>query len=1047
MADDNYGTYNMFAKITVISLNNRIMVLLATALLLAWGIFVARDMPIDLMPDTRPPSVIITAEAGALTSEEVEQLITVPIEQALAGVPGIVSMRSMTNASVAYFQLIFSWGTDALRARQMVGERLLLVREKLPDGVVPILAPMGTATGLIMTIAVTGGDNPMALREYVDWVLRPRLMAVEGVSQIFVIGGEVRTLQFTPNMEMMHFYGITLADLERALAQFGSNTSGGFSDVFGTNYAIRNIGRTYSLTDMRDVVVAYRDGAAVMLQQVGDTRYAPAFTQGNSAFNGQPSVNVSVIKHPHANTVQLSDRIKAVVLEMQNSAPQGVNIGEVSYRQADMIREAVANLGEVLRDAVVIVALVLLAFLCAVRPTLISLTAIPVSLVICLIVFHISGTTINTMTLGGIAIGIGALVDDAVVNVENILRRLIENREKECPEHTLTVLARASNEVRSGILYATAIILIVFIPLLTLPGQQGRMFQPLAVAFVISIAASLIVSITITPVLSFYAFPNMKSLSKSHGGALVRSLRSKNDGLLLQALDRPKLVLGVAGAAVAISAASILFMPRAFLPQFNEGNVYVTMLLPPDVSMAESYKIGNLAAQFLRNLPEVKSISQRTGRYDGDSDVDPVSSNEFQLRIVLDNQRSLSQLMTEIRRQMAVFPGEVNVTQFLISRLQSQDNMVRGDLVLKVFGPDLRTIRLIAERFKKKFQNIPGLVDIEVEQQTFSPQYRFKIDYERAKLFGIPPAEVTGAMGTLANGKVVSQVIEGRRRFDVVIKLSEKDRGPESLAQIRVDTPSGPVPLSSLAAVTASTGPSRILRENGERRIALMANVKAGADLTSIVSTIREAVLTMPMPDGYRVVFGGDFEQGEEARTKLALLAPLSLLLMFMLLYQKFRSPVLCAIIMGNIPLALVGSVAALWIMGLNLDLAAMIGFIAVGGVAVRNSLLKISHYINLHLHEGMPLGRELILRGSAERLMPVLMTALAAGLALAPLLFVSDRAGAEILHPVAVTVFGGLISSTLLDSFTTPILFHVVGERAVRKSISNNGRMKEEIF
>lgn len=1037
----------MFAAIVTQSLRHRVFVLIATAILLVWGTIVARDMPIDLLPQTRPPSVVLTAEAGAMTGEEVEQLITIPMEMALNGVPGLTALRSMTNASVAYFQLVFEWGTDPLRARQLVGERLNLVREKLPDGVVPTLAPMSAATGLIMHMGVTGGESPMALREYVDWVVRPRLMAVEGVSQIFVIGGEVRTFQFTPNIDLMQHYNVTLGEVEKAVSQFGTNTSGGFSDVLGTNYAVRNIGRTHSLDDMRNLVVAFREGAPIMLRQIGEVRFAPAFRQGRGAYNGEPSVNLSVMKQPQANTVQVTDRITATLAELQKSAPAGIKLGQVSYSQADMIHEAIENVGDVLRDAVAIVAVVLLVFLGTLRPAVISLMAIPVSLVTCALVFDLLGLTINTMTLGGIAIGIGALVDDAVVDVENILRRLGENRKRERPLPVLTVIAQASQEVRSGIVYATAVILIVFIPLLAMPGQVGRMFQPLALAFVISIVASLIVSITVTPALCSYLIPNMKALTKEHGGPFAHWLKRLNQRALLWVLDRPRAVLGGAALAVVIAAASTPFLPRSFLPQFNEGNVYVTLLLSPDTSIAESFRIGHLAEQFLMKVPEVKALSRRSGRYDEDSDVDPINDNEMPLRIKLDNGRTLSELMADIRRMMAVFPGEVNVTQFLIERMQSQDNMVRGDIVLKVFGPDLPTIRLIAERFKADFQKIPGLVDIAVEQQTYAPQFRIRIDYARAGLFGITPAEITAKLGAFTNGRTVSQVIENGRRFDVVIRLSEEDRNAMALDRIRIDTPSGPVPLSSFATMTPSVGPSRILHENGERRIALMANTDGAADMAKIVARARELVAAANLPTGYRIVLEGDFKQGEEGRIKLALLSPVSLILMFVLLQQRFRSVVLCAIIMGNIPLALVGSVAALWLTGLDLDLAAMIGFIAVTGVAVRNSLLKVSHFINLHLHEGMPLGRELVLRGSAERLMPVLMTALAAGLALVPLLFVSDRAGTEILHPVAVAIFGGLISSTLLDTFTTPLLFELVGERAVRKVIASNEKLAYETF
>ncbi len=1038
----------MFALIVSYSIRHRVFVLAAAVLLVAWGGMIARNMPIDLMPETRQPSVIVTAEAGALASEEVEQLVVQPIEAVMNGIPGVAGVRSMSNASVAYFQVLFDFGSDAYRNRQLVAERLVLVREQLPSGITPVLAPMSAATGLLMHMGVTGGENPMALREYVDWVLRPRLVATEGVSQVFPIGGQVRTYQFTPDPMLMQHLGITLAEVERTLSQFGTNSSGGFSDVLGTSYSMRNIGRTTSLDDMRDLVVAYRDRVAITLGQIGKVGFEPRVKRGDGAFDGKPSVNLSIIKQPSANTVQVSDRIEALMREMQRTAPPGVRLGQISFNQADMVKESISNVGSVLFDAIIIVAVVLLLFLGSLRPTIISLLAIPISLVISAIVFNAMSITLNTMTLGGIAIGIGALVDDAVVNVENILRRLGQNRQRTRPEPIETVITTASQEVRSGIVYATLIILVVFIPLLAMPGQPGRMFAPMAMAFIVSIVASLIVSITVTPAMSYYLLPGMKSLEREHGGPFARWLKRLNARALGWVLDRPRTVLGSAVLAVAVAMmASVPFLPRSFLPQLNEGNVYVTLHLKPDISIAESFRIGHLAEQILMQVPEVKALSRRSGRYDGDSDVDAVNANELPLRIKLDNGRSLKELMDDIRHRMAIFSGDLNVTQFLIERMQSQDNMVRGDIVLKIFGSDLPTLRVLATRFAAEVEKIPGLTDINVEQQTYAPQQRIVVDYQRAALFGITPAEVTKMLATFTNGRVVSQVIENGRRFDVVVRLRDEDRTADALGRLRIDTPAGSVPLSSIASIEPNYGPSRILREDGVRRIALMINTDGTGDTAKIVARIRDLMASTPLPIGYRTSLEGDFRLGEQGRVVLSILTPVSLFLIFLLLHQRFNSVVLCAIIMGNIPLALVGSVAAVWLSGLDLDLAAMIGFIAVTGVAVRNSLLKVSHFINLHLHEGIPPGRELIMRGSGERLIPVLMTALAAGAALVPLLFVSDRAGTEILHPVAVAIFGGLISSTLLDTFTTPVLFERFGQRALRKMIATDEKLAYETF
>jgi HME family heavy-metal exporter len=1038
----------VFQAIVGFSLRHRVFVLIAAAVLVAWGAYLARDMPIDLLPEIRQPSVIINVDAPGLGAEEMEHLVTMPIEMALSGMPGVTSVRSRSANAANYIQVLFEWGTDPYRNRQVVAERLSLVRDQLPDNVTPVMAPMSAATGLVMHMGVTGGASPMALREYVDWVLRPRMLAAEGVSQVFPIGGEVRTYRFTPNPMLMRQMDVTIDQLETTLKSFGTNTTGGFSDVHGTEYTVRNIGKPASLDDMRNVVVAYRDGVPISLGQIGDVAFAAKVKRGDGAFNGEPSVNLEVLKQPQANTVAVADRITALLEEMQKTAPAGIRLGQISYNQADMIKEAISNVGHMLRDAIIIVSIVLIVFLASLRPTAISLLAIPISLVVSVIAFHLLGATLNTMTLGGIAIAIGELVDDSVVDVENILRRLGENRKLARPEPAMKVIARASQEVRSGIVYATVIILLVFVPLFTMPGIQGRMFGPLATAYIVSIFASLVVSVTVTPALASYLLPRMKSLQGEHGGRFARWMKRRNDRALRWVLDHGRIVLAIAGIAVLSAAASVPFLPRSFLPDFNEGNIYVTLLLNPDVSLTDSFRVGHMAEQILMQVPEVKAMSRRSGHYEMDSDIDPVNDNEMPLKIRLDHGRNLQEVMADIRNRMSIFSGDLNVTQFLKERMQSEDQGVKGDIVFKIYGPDLPTLRALAMHMRDQFRwNTKGLDDLVVEQQTFSPQARIAVDYARAKLFGITPAQITQVLESFSNGRTVSQVIENGRRFDVVIRLGDADRTPTALRMLYIDTPSGSVPLSSFADVTITTGPSNILHEDGIRRIAVTANLDRHYDTAKVVQVLRELIAQAHWPIGYRTSLEGDFREGERGRQMLSILTPISILLIFTVLQQRFRSVVLCLIIMGNIPLALVGSVAAVWITGQDLNLAAIIGFIAVTGVAVRNSLLKVSHFINLHLHEGMPVDRALVLRGSAERLMPVLMTALSAGLALVPLLFASEIAGTEILHPVAVAIFGGLISSTLLDTFTTPLLFQMFGERALTRVIAGNAQLAYDTF
>jgi HME family heavy-metal exporter len=1036
----------MFQAIVGFSLRRRVFVLAAALILIGWGLMLARDMPTDLLPEIRQPTVVIVTEAGTLAAEEVEQYVTQPMEMVLNGMPGVVRVLSASSAAFSRITVSFQWGTDPYRNRQIVTERLAMARDRLPAGVVPQLAPMAAAAGLIMHMGVTGGSDPMALREYVDWVLRPRLLALEGIAQAFPIGGEVRTFRFTPNPVLMNNLGITLQQVEQTLAAFGTNSSGGFSDLYGTELPIRNIGKTNSLEDMRDVVVTFHDALPVLLGQIGDVEFVPRVKRGDSTFNGQPSVNLALVKQPGANTVRVAEEVKKLLVDMQTTAPEGIKLGQISYSQADMITEAISNVGHMLRDAVIIVAIVLFIFLANLRSTAISLLAIPISLVVSIIVFHLLGVTLNTMTLGGIAIGLGELVDDSVVDVENILRRLGENRRKPRPDPVMVVIARASQEVRSGIVYATVIILLVFIPLFAMPGAQGRMFGPLATAYIVSIFASLVVSITVTPVLASYLFPKMRALEQQHGGWLARWLKRRNERALIWVLDHRRPVVIATGVAVLAAIASVPLLPRSFLPEFNEGNIYVTLLMKPGMSLAETNRIGHMAEQIMAQMPEVTTMSRRAGRFEMDEDGDPVNDTETMLKISLDKGRDRHAVMADLRQRLAIFSGDLSVTQYLTERFQSADSGVKGEIVLKIFGPDLATLRSLADRVREKFAAVPGLVDLLVEQQTNTPQVRIAVDYSRAKLFGITPAAITQVLESFSNGRVVSQIIDNGRRFDVVIRLNDAARTPEALALLRLDTPSGSVPLSAFATVSTTTGPSLVLREDSVRRIAVMANTD-GSSMSDIVTQMREALSTVPMPVGYRTSLEGSFKQGEEGRVMMSILTPISILLIFLVLQQRFRSSVLCLIIMGNIPLALVGSVAALWISGQDLNLGAMIGFIAVTGVAVRNSLLKVSHFINLHLHEGMPQGRDLVLRGSSERLMPVLMTALAAGLALTPLLFASDVPGTEILHPVAVAIFGGLISSTLLDTFTTPLLFERFGQRALARVISSNAALALETF
>ena len=1024
----------MFLAIVGFSLRYRAVVLVVAALLLGWGGLVAGALPIELLPETRPPAVTVTAEAGTLAAEEVEQLVTLPIEQAMQGIAGATGVRSTSSAGSSLVQVVFGWGADPYRDRQLVSEKLALARERLPAGVVPLLAPLSAASGTVMVMGVTGGANPMALRDYVDSVLRPRLLTLDGVSEVRVAGGEVRSFRFTPNPVLMEYRGVTLAEVERALAGFGG-TAGHDADGAG------------SLDEMRGLVVSSREGGPVLLGQVGEATVAPAATRGGASFDGKPSVNLDILRHPGANTVEVADRVLATVEEMRQSAPAGVTLGLISYNQADPIRAAVENVSGLLLDGVVLVALVLLVFLARLWPAAISLAAIPISLVVTVIVFRLVGLSVNNMTLGGIAIALGQLVDDSVVNVENILRRLDENRKLARPKPAIQVIAQASREVRSGIVHATLVVMIVFIPLLAMPGQPGRMLAPMMIATIVSILASLVVSITVTPALASYLLPQMPLFGWERDRGLWRRLCRGHECALIRVLDRPRAALTLVLLAVLAAAAAVPSLPRSFLPQFDEGNVDLRLRLDPGLPAAESARIGHMAEQILMQIPEVKALSRRSGGTDPGAGSVPVNDNEMVLRVRLDQGRDRSELEADIRQRLAIFAARADVSQFQLRRLEQQDNMAPGDVVLKLFGPDLRMLRTVAEGFYEQISHVRGLVDVGLDQQNWSPRARITIDAARAKLFGVTPAQIADTLAAFPAGRTLSQRVENGRRFDVVLRLDDEDLSPAVLSRLRLDTPAGPIPVSSVATLTPTFGPGSILREDGERRIAVTANLDGSQDAARVVAQLRDIVARVALPAGCRAELEGDFRRDEQGRGMLLLLGPAAVILVFVVLQQRFRSVRLSLIVMGSIPLALAGSVIAVAAAGLDLNLAVLVGCLAVIGVAVRNSLLKVSHFINLHLHEGMPTGRGLVLRGSNERLLPVLTTACAAGAAVLPLLFAADMAGAEILHPAAVAIVGGLIGSTLLDSFTTPILFEQFGVAALERMIASHVQLAHETF
>ena len=1023
----------MFTFLVTHSLRNRLLVLTLAVVLVAWGGWLATRLPVDVFPDLNRPTVTVMTEAEGLAPPEVEQLVTWPIETQMNGLPGVTRVRSVSGVGLSIVYVEFDWGTEIYRNRQLVAERLGLVRGQLPPAVVPQMGPVSSIMGQIVLAAVTApeGVSPMEVREAADFIIRPRLLAIPGVAQVIPIGGEVRQFRVAPNPAAMRALDIPLEQMERALAQFGTNTGGGYADQHGREYLIRNIGQSLSLEALGRTVVGSQQGQPVLLRQVAEVSFGARPKRGEAGYMGRPAVIVSVEKQPDVDTLRLTREVEAALAGLSASLPDGIRADNILFRQADFIETSIGNVRTVLLEATAVVAIVLFAFLLNARTTLISLTAIPVSILAAAIVFHFAGLSINTMTLGGLAIAIGELVDDAVVDVENIFRRLRENRALAVPQPVFDVVVAASQEVRSGIVYATMIIILVFVPLFALTGIEGRLFAPLGQAYIVAILASLLVSITLTPVMAYYLLPRMKRL-EAHEGALVRGLKRANAALLRWALPRPHLLAGMAAVAVAAAAMGAALLPRAFLPPFNEGTLTINTVFNPGISLAESHRVGLIAEQLLLQVPEVRAVGRRTGRAELDEHAEGVHSSEIEVDLRREG-RGKDAIVAEIRDRLAVLPMAVNIGQPISHRLDHMLSGVRAQIAVKLFGEDLDTLRLSAEGLRQRLAGIPGLVDLQVEKQVRIPQVEIRVDPARAALFGIPPAAVTEQLERLSNGRVVSRLVDGNRRFDVVVRLPEALRTTEGLAGLLIETPQGWVPVRMLAEVRETDGPNQIQREGGRRRLVVFANTAGGSNMAQVVAAIRAELAATALPQGVFATLEGTFQAQEEASRTIALLSLISLLMVFAILYSRYRSAVLALIVMGSVPLALIGSVAALWIAGQPLSVASMIGFITLTGIAARNGILKISHYLNLALHEGMAFGPELVLRGSLERMTPVLMTALSAGVALVPLMIDAGAPGKEILHPVAVTIFGGLVSATLLDAVLTPALFLRFGAPALR--------------
>ncbi len=1050
----------MFNLIIDASLKQRLFVIAASLLLVFYGVLTVRQMPVDVFPDLNKPTVTLLTEAGGMAPEEVEQLVTFPVETAMNGMPGVTRVRSVSGIGLSVVYVEFDWGTEIWRNRQQVAERLSLVKEQLPEGIAPQMGPIASIMGEIMLIALPADParvNPMQVREYADWVMRPRLLTVPGVAQVIPIGGEVKQYRVEPDPPQMQALGVTLEQIESALKNYATNTSGGFLEQNAREYLVRNIGRTSRLVDLQNVAVSAKNNQPILLKQVAEVKFAAAAKRGDASYNAKPAVILSIQKQPAADTVKLTGDIEAALADLSRSLPAGMSPPQVIFKQANFIAASVDNVEEALRDGAIMVAVVLFLFLLNIRTTLISLTAIPMSILITALTFKLMGLSINTMTLGGLAIAIGALVDDAIVGLENILRRLKRNVADGAGKPALEVIAAATKEVLSGIVYATIIIALVFVPLFALSGIEGRLFAPLGVAFIVSILASMLVSVTLTPVLCYYLLAGHSAPPAGEGASipwwslrfdlrakeeyspLVRKLKAWDTQILYWSFEHARLLLAAAVVAVLLAAATVPFFPRSFLPAFNEGTLTINLLLNPGTSLNESNLIGTQAEELIAQVGEVTHVGRRTGRAELDEHAEGVHYTEIDVDLKR-SPRSRDAVLQDIRDHLSTLPAVVNVGQPISHRLDHILSGVRAQIALKVYGDDLDTLRALATQLRDRLAVISGIADLQIEKAVLIPQLKVRLDYEKAAAYGVTPAAVLKALETLLGGEKLAQVIEGSRRFDLVVRLPDAARGPQALARLLIETPGGRVPLAQIAEIEDGDGPNQISRDNTRRRIAISAN-SDGTDLATIVAHIRAEISASPLPSGYFTSLEGQFQAQEDAARLIALLSVMSLLLIFIVLYTRYRSMALSLMIMGNIPLALVGSVIALKLAGQPLSVASMIGFITLAGISTRNGILKVSHYINLCAFEGESFGKPMIVRGSLERLTPVFMTALVAAFALVPLMLAADQPGKEILHPVAVVIFGGLVSSTLLDTIVTPVMFWLWGEKPLKRLLAEHAQ------
>lgn len=1024
----------MLNKIIHFSLQNRLLVLVASILLLVGGTYTAFHTEVDVFPDLNAPTVVVMTEARGMAAEEVEQIVTFPIETAVNGATGVRRVRSSSTNGFSVVWVEFNWDTDIYLARQIVSEKLAAAAEGLPDYVgKPTLGPQSSILGELLIVGLTADSTSMLdLRTLADWTIRPRLLSTGGVAQVAVLGGDIKEYQILLHPERMMHYGVTLGEVMEATRNMNQNTNGGVIYEYGNEYIVRGVLSTEDVNKMARSVVKTVNGTPVMLEDVADVRIGAQQPKlGLASEKGKPAVLVTVTKQPNTGTIELTEKLEAALADLQKNLPADVKISTDIFRQSRFIESAISNVQSSLYEGAIFVVIVLFLFLANVRTTVISLVTLPLSLVVAILVLHYMGLSINTMSLGGMAIAIGSLVDDAIVDVENVWKHLRQNRmlpvEQRLPVRE--VVFQASREVRMPILNSTLIIVVSFVPLFFLSGMEGRMLVPLGIAFIVALFASTLVALTLTPVLCSYLLGrNVKENGLPKEAFLAVWLRKYYERGLLWALDHKKTVLGCTGVLLVMALGVFFTLGHSFLPPFNEGSFTINVSSMPGISLEESDKIGRQAEELLLSIPEIKTVARKTGRAELDEHALGVNVSEIEAPFELDG-RSHAELLDEVRRKLSVITGaNIEIGQPISHRIDAMLSGTQASIAIKLFGDDLNRMFMIGNQIKAAVADVEGIADLNVEQQIERPELKIVPRRELLARYGITLPQFNEFVTVNMAGEVVSQVYEKGKSFNLVVRASEGNRNSmERIRNLMIDDALGrKIPLTYVADVVSSTGPNTINRENVKRKIVISANT-SGRDLRSVVNDIQERVeKEVSLPEGYHVEYGGQFESEQAASRVLLLASLMSIVVIFLLLYMQFKNAAQSGVILLNLPLALIGGVFALWLTIDEVSIPAIIGFISLFGIATRNGMLLISHYNLLREQEHMEL-RESIVHGSLDRMNPILMTALSSALALIPLALRGDLSGNEIQSPMAKVILGGLLTSTFLNGFIVPIVYELM--------------------